>query len=103
LLSYKNSHKSLLIEDVARSIMGLLPEPSKENTKKVKVGAAEVRGRAPPASMGVHPLEAAHPRAVLIQGLPVLLTPDSLLEIDTSRTEIIRRMENLKCIKMDRE
>jgi hypothetical protein len=81
----------------------MVPERNKENAKKVKVGAAEVLGRAPPASMGVHLLEAAHPRAVLIQGLPVLLTPDSLLEIDTSRIEIIRRMENLKCIKMDRE
>jgi len=83
--------------------MGLLPEPSKENSIKVKAGAEKVLCRALPASMGVHPLEAAHPLAVLIQGLPVLLTQDSLLEIDTSRIEIIRRMENLKCLKMASE
>jgi len=53
--------------------------------------------------MIVHHPGAAHLLAALIPALPALILPDSLLEIDKGRREIIQKMINLICMKMARE
>jgi hypothetical protein len=84
--------------------MGLQPERSKENTKKVKVGAAEGLGLVPQVPTIAHlPAGAAHHLGALILAHPALHIRDSLRETEIGRRENIQKMMNLKCKKMVRE
>ena len=99
LLSCKNNHKRLPIEDVDNRGRQYRWEPTIEMRKRVKVGVIEALGLDLRVTMGAHLQEAARLRAALIPALPVL---PSILKIDKGRRESFLKTVNLRCMRMGR-
>ena len=99
LLSCKNNHKRLPIEDVDNRGRQYRREPIIEMRKRVKVGVTEALGLDLRVIMEAHLQESARLRAALILALPVL---PSILKIDKGRRESFLKTVNLRCMRMGR-
>lgn len=65
--------------------------------------AAEALARGLQVLLGAHLLEAVHLRAALTLALLALPSLVSLLKIDKGRRELTQKMENSKCMRMDKK